>query len=306
MTLTSLSKSPNPKSPARRRGIALALTGAVLWGGSGVAGQYILQDCAFATEWLVGVRMLISGALLLLIDLAAYRQDIFVVFRGRRDRLETIAFAIFGMLGVQYTYFAAIKFSNAATGTILQYLMPVVIVSWTALRTRRRPPFGELACVALAVLGTFLLVTHGSLTSLAISPPALFWGLLCAFAAAFYTVQPKHLICKYRPTLIVGWGMLVGGAAMAAATRPGLWSGCWTPLSSLAFLYLIAFGSVAAFTLYLGSTRYIQPGEAGVLASVEPLTAIVLSVALLGASFGVLDLLGSACILATVVLLARR
>ena len=202
MTLTSPSKSPNPKSPARRRGIALALTGAVLWGGSGVAGQYILQDCAFATEWLVGVRMLISGALLLLIDLAVYRQDIFVVFRGRRDRLETIAFAVFGMLGVQYTYFAAIKFSNAATGTILQYLMPVVIVGWTALRTRRRPPLGELACVALAVLGTFLLVTHGSLTSLAISPPALFWGLLCAFAAAFYTVQPKRLICKYRPTLI--------------------------------------------------------------------------------------------------------
>ena len=42
------------------------------------------------------------------------------------------------------------------------------------------------------------------------------------------------------------------------------------------------------------------------LASVEPLTAIVLSVALLGASFGVLDLLGSVCILATVVLLAQR
>ena len=34
--------------------------------------------------------------------------------------------------------------------------------------------------------------------------------------------------------------------------------------------------------------------------------AKLLSVALLGASFGVLDVLGSACILATVVLLARR
>jgi len=153
LTSPSSSKSPDRSNQAgmRRRGILLALTGAVLWGGSGVAGQYILQDCAFATEWLVGVRMLISGALLLLIDLAVFRQDIFAVFRGRRDRLETIAFAIFGMLGVQYTYFAAIKFSNAATGTILQYLMPVVIVGWTALRTRRMPPFGELACVALAV-----------------------------------------------------------------------------------------------------------------------------------------------------------
>ena len=160
----------NPASPTppartvRRRGIALALTGAVLWGGSGVAGQYILQDCAFSTEWLVDVRLILSGAMLLLIDLAFYRQSLFAVFRERRDAIETVAFAVLGMLGVQYTYFAAIKYSNAATGTILQYLMPVVIVAWTALRTRRLPPFGELLCVALAVLGTFLLVTHGSLT----------------------------------------------------------------------------------------------------------------------------------------------
>ena len=69
----------NPASPTlpartvRRRGIALALTGAILWGGSGVAGQYILQDCAFSTEWLVGVRLILSGAMLLLIDLAFYR-----------------------------------------------------------------------------------------------------------------------------------------------------------------------------------------------------------------------------------------
>ncbi|MDY5365346.1 DMT family transporter, partial [Mitsuokella jalaludinii] len=153
--------SASSTPPARRRGILLALTGAVLWGGSGVAGQYVLQDCAFSTEWLVGVRLILSGALLLLIDFAAYRQDLLTVFRERRDCLETIAFAVLGMLGVQYTYFATIKFSNAATGTILQYLMPVVIVAWTALHTRRRPPAGELFCVALAVLGTFLLVTHG-------------------------------------------------------------------------------------------------------------------------------------------------
>ena len=306
MTLTSLSKSPNPKSPARRRGIALALTGAVLWGGSGVAGQYILQDCAFATEWLVGVRMLISGALLLLIDLAVYRQDIFAVFRGRRDRLETIAFAIFGMLGVQYTYFAAIKFSNAATGTILQYLMPVVIVGWTALRTRRMPPLGELACVALAVLGTFLLVTHGSLTSLAISPPALFWGLLCAFAAAFYTVQPKRLICKYRPTLIVGWGMLVGGLLFLPISKPWAFTGIWNTAAALNFAYIILFGTVIAFVCYLGSLQYIQPAETSILGSAEPLSSILLSIALLHITFTPADLLGAISILAAVILLTRK
>ena len=41
------------------------------------------------------------------------------------------------------------------------------------------------------------------------------------------------------------------------------------------------------------------------LASVEPLTAIVLSVVLFGTHFVVMDFLGSACILATVAILAR-
>ena len=298
--------SASSTPPARRRGILLALTGAVLWGGSGVAGQYVLQDCAFSTEWLVGVRLILSGALLLLIDFAAYRQDLLAVFRERRDCLETIAFAVFGMLGVQYTYFATIKFSNAATGTILQYLMPVVIVAWTALHTRRRPPAGELFCVALAVLGTFLLVTHGSLTQLAISPPALFWGLLSAFAAAFYTVQPKRLICKYRPTLIIGWGMLVGGLLFLPVSRPWDFTGLFNATAALLFSYIIVFGTVIAFACYLGSLQYLQPAETSILGSAEPLAAILLSVTLLHIAFTPFDLLGALSILAAVILLTRK
>lgn len=176
--------------------------------------------------------------------------------------------------------------------------MPVVIVGWTALRTRRRPPLGELACVALAVLGTFLLVTHGSLTSLAISPPALFWGLLCAFAAAFYTVQPKHLICKYRPTLIVGWGMLVGGLLFLPISKPWAFTGIWNTAAALDFAYIILFGTVIAFVCYLGSLQYIQPAE--------PLSSILLSIALLHITFTPADLLGAISILAAVILLTRK
>ena len=35
--------------------------GASMWGGSGVAGQYLLQDCGFSTEWLVVSRMLLAA-----------------------------------------------------------------------------------------------------------------------------------------------------------------------------------------------------------------------------------------------------
>ncbi|MBE6084445.1 MAG: DMT family transporter [Selenomonas ruminantium] len=72
------------------------------------------------------------------------------------------------------------------------------------------------------------------------------------------------------------------------------------------YAYIIVFGTVVAFGCYLGSIKYIQPAEAGMLGSLEPLAAIIFSMMFLEASFGLMDVLGTALILGTVFLLARR
>lgn len=290
----------------RTKGMMLVVFGALLWGGSGVAAQFVLQNKGFSAEWLVVVRMLLSGIILLSLDGITHFGDIFSIWKSRYDSLQLIAFALIGMLGVQYTYFAAIKAGNAATATILQYLMPIVIVLWTVLRYRRRPQLRELFCTALAILGTLLLVTHGSLSSLAISPPALFWGVLSAFAAAFYTVQPKYLLGHWRSPLVIGWGMLLGGLAFLPVCPPWDFTGIWDKYACIVFLYIIIFGTIIAFWAYLESVKYIQPTETSTLASIEPLSAIVLSALLLNVPFGLVEILGAICIMSTVFILARK
>ena len=290
----------------RKKGVLLAVAGGSFWGGSGVAGQVLLQDCGFATDWLVTVRMLLAGVILLAIDAVQHKGDIWSVWRQPRNARELLTFAWAGMLIVQYSYFACIAYGNAAAAAVLQYLMPAVIVLYVALQNRQLPRLVEMLCVLLAIGGTFLLVTHGNPATLTIPLPALIWGLVSGVSGAVYTLTPKRLIRQWRATLVVGWGMLIGGLALSLIVQPWDFQGSWTSLSSAAFLYVILFGSVLAFWFYLGSTKYIQPGEAGVLASVEPLTAIILSVLLLGQPFGWLDVLGSACILLTVFILARR
>ena len=61
----------------RNKGLIMACLGAAMWGGSGVAGQYLLQDCGFSTGWLVVSRMLIAGVVLLGLDVCFCREDIF-------------------------------------------------------------------------------------------------------------------------------------------------------------------------------------------------------------------------------------
>ena len=93
----------------------MVLLGAVLWGVSGTAAQVLFQRCGFNPGWLVTVRMSVAGLLLLtgISMKSGLRQTIFV-WHNKRDVFKLILFGILGLLGVQYSYFAAIGYGNAA------------------------------------------------------------------------------------------------------------------------------------------------------------------------------------------------
>ncbi|WP_320109026.1 DMT family transporter [Bacillus siamensis] len=293
-------------SYSRTTGIWLVLTGAILWGVSGTVAQYLFQDRHFNTEWLTSVRLLISGALLLGI---AYRKEkgrIWAVWKDRQDIVPLLLFGIFGMLGVQYTYFAAIEYGNAATATVLQYLGPAIITCFLAIRAKRMPSAKELLAVLLAAAGTFILVTHGNAGSLSISGLAVFWGISSAFALAFYTLQPHRLLKKWGSAIIVGWGMLIGGAALSLVRPPWKFEGQWSLSAYAAIVFIIIFGTLIAFYCYLESLKYLNASETSLLACAEPLSAAFLAVIWLHVPFGISEWLGTLLILATIALLSIK
>ncbi|WP_370900138.1 EamA family transporter [Chryseobacterium gossypii] len=141
--------------------------------------------------------------------------------------MQLVTFSITGMLAVQYTYFAAIKHSNAATATVLQYAGPVFIAIYLAFRNKKLPLFLEVIAIILAVAGTFLLVTHGNIGSLSISPTALFFGIASAITLAIYTLQPVKLLSKYKSSVVIGWGMFCGGVVFSFVKAPWAIEGIW-------------------------------------------------------------------------------
>jgi drug/metabolite transporter (DMT)-like permease len=291
---------------SRAKGIALVLIGATLWGISGTVAQYLFQKKDFSPEWLVSVRLLLSGFILLLFSFATGDKQMWEVWKSNTYRWSLLLFGIIGMLGVQYTYFAAIKSGNAATATLLQYLGPVFITCYIAFRSKRLPTLYEFIAIILALAGTFFLVTNGDVQTLSISKWALFWGIASAVALAFYTLQPHKLLDRWGSTLIVGWGMLVGGIGFSFLYPPWDFRGQWSYPSILAVLFVVLFGTLIAFYCYLESLKYIQAAEASLLACAEPLSAAFLSVIWLHVPFGVTEWLGAACIIATIVILSLK
>ena len=60
-----------------------------------------------------------------------------------------------------------------------------------------------------------------------------------------------------------------------------------------------------AFWCYLKSMSFVAPSVASMLICWEPLSAVILSVVLLGVTFGMVEAIGALFVFATVILLAR-
>lgn len=288
----------------RRKGLILVIIGAMLWGISGTVAQFLFQEKSFDPEWLVVIRLLSSGSLLLLYGYFKGNKNIKNILRLKKNRISLILFSIFGMLGVQYTFFAAINNGNAATATILQYLSPVLITCFYIIRNKKLPNLKELIAILLALTGTFFIITRGNLHSLYLSEATVFWGLGSALCAAFYTIHPIKLLKTFGSIAVLGWGMLIGGIAFSFIHSPFDFSGKVSASSLIAVAFIIIFGTLIAFYCYLESLKYLLPTESSVLSCTEPLSAAFVSVIWLKVTFGLPEFIGIFCIITTVIILA--
>jgi drug/metabolite transporter (DMT)-like permease len=288
----------------RTKGILLVLIAATSWGVSGTVAQFLFHQQGFSTDWLVVIRLLLAGIGLLFFSHTVGKQNIWSIWKHKYDVFGLIIFGVIGMLGVQYSFFSAIELGNAATATVLQYLAPVIIALYSCFRAKTLLVKHEVIAIVLALGGTFLLVTKGDIHTLSISGPAFTWGILSAFALAFYTLYPVRLLSKWGTILTVGWGMMIGGIGLSFIHPPWKFEGHWSLTSFIAVAFVVLVGTLIAFLCFMESLKYIKASEASLLACIEPLSAAFLAVAWLHVPFSPIEWLGALAIIATIFILA--
>ncbi|MCF0124076.1 MAG: DMT family transporter, partial [Ruminiclostridium sp.] len=169
------------------RGTLCAVLGGVCWGFSGTMGQFLSASKGVETSWIVTVRMIVAGILLLSMVAIRRTGEMTAVWRVKKDAIRLVVFAVVGLVSCQFTYLECIAWSNSATGTALNYLGQMMILFYVCLTTRRMPTRWEITALLLAALGVFFLATHGDVHRLVLSPQALFWGLLGAAMVVVYS-----------------------------------------------------------------------------------------------------------------------
>jgi drug/metabolite transporter (DMT)-like permease len=269
-----------------------------------VASQFIFQTYSFPPLALVAIRMPVAGLIL------------YAIFRPARPKARFSAFILFSVVGlwvVQYTYLLTIASSNAATGTLFQFLSLPMIAAFEILASKARATPALVVAVAIATLGTAELVAGTSTGALAllVSPLAIAAGLISAATAAYYIIASKPLLKAYGSVTVTAWGLMVGSlvatpVGLVPLSRYALPVGSGYGELLLLLSLVVVLGTVLSFLLYFKGLETISPTEAGIAAAMEPITAAVVSFLVLHVILTPFQYLGAALIFASVAIIIMK
>ncbi|MFI5959175.1 DMT family transporter [Cryptosporangium sp. NPDC051539] len=284
------------------RSFAMLVVAGICWGTGGVTGRALSAVGGVSAPAVAAYRLLIGG-LLLVVVLTVLRR----VPRGRRAWRRVGTVAVLAAL-FQASYFSAVAVSSVTVATLIAIgSAPLLVLVVDVVATRRRPDRATIRPVLLGIGGLSLLVgapTGGTLAGIALS-------LVAGGGFAVLTLLGRRPVDGLDEATTTGYGFLLGGAALATVlfVTPGNGADLSVHLGLTSVALLALLGTVPtafAYTLYFRGLRSSTAVTATVVALLEPLTATVLAVALLGEQLGVRAAAGAVVLLLSVVDTGRR
>lgn len=179
------------------------------------------------------------------------------------------------------------------------------------LGTQRFTPRLAMA-LAIGVAGVAVLVSRSlSLGGAPIEAAGAIALLIGAVTWSVASTLTRILPLPKSKGMASGTEMLAGGAMLLAGSALlGEWHGFHLSAVSMgawiALAYLIVFGSIIGFTAYLWLIHHESPTRVGTYAYVNPVVAVVVGYFLGGEPLGTRTLVGTACVLASVVTITGR
>lgn len=286
------------------RGMMLGCLGCICWGFSGVCINYLTDHYDVGDSWVGCVRLLCAGIVFLGITIAKDRASLVALFHDRRSMILTLLYAIFGMSVMQVVYVIAIRTAGAACDSLIAQTGLIYVMIFTCIRSKRMPRGSEMLCVVLAFAGVFCIATKGDVTQLVIGLVPLLFCLADGFLMFVHNTIPLEPLRKYGTMTVNSVALVLGGIFLLPVAQP--WA---VPVAFEmdGWLALVATIFVGAGLGYVFTSQGLKDAGAllGTFACVlEPVSAMVFSVIMLGVTFTFVDIVGCVFIGAMMVLLA--
>ena len=272
------------------------------WGTAATLARFIFHDLHVAPLDAVELRLAISVVLL---APWIFRHDRAHFLPRRKDIGYFVVLGVAGVAAVQVSYYTSVSNLGVGLAILIQYLAPTLIVLYDWARGRRARA-ATVAALAGALAGTALLVGGVDRQALHATPAQWAVSFSSAFFFAFYVVFSKRALDRYPPMPVLLYTFTIAVTALALVHPPAqILRAHYGPGTWALFGVLGVFSALVPFALFYTGLRDLAPAEAGILATLEPLVAVLSAGVFLGEGLRPLQWLGAVLVLAAAIIASR-
>ena len=275
---------------ARRNiGPALILLAGCFWGSMGIFVRR-LTDYGFSSIQIVAIRVtlaaLIFCMLLLIKDPSGFRISV-------KDIPLFLGLGFGSILFFTVCYFTAITMMPLSTAAILLYTSPIWIMLMSVLFFREKLTGRKLLALALAFAGCVLV---SGVSGEGMTLPGLLVGLGSGIGYGLYSILGTVALRRYSPYTVTTYTFAFAALGAWLICRPAEMLAKFAAAPNLPGLVFFCFltalvTAVIPFLAYTLGLQTVEASRAGILATVEPLVATLIGVAVFSEPLTLLSLL---------------
>ena len=275
------------------------LAAAALWGIIGLWNRQLMA-MGLSPTGIVAVRNF--GGMALLAGIFAFRDR--SVFRVKKVHLKYFfGTGIVSVVLFTVCYFSCQQLCSLAVASILLYTAPAFVVVMSAILWKEPVTKKKLLALVLTLAGCALVcgVFVGDLT---VTVSGVLLGLGAGFFYALYSIFGRYALAHYGSMTVTVWTFLFAGPASLLLIKPAEMGAVLAqPKAWLLAAALVVFSTVLPYLFYTGGLAKVEAGKASIMASLEPVVAALVGVALFSEPMSIQTLLGIVCVLAGVYIL---
>lgn len=216
-------------------------------------------------------------------------------------------FALLGVIGIagsNFTYYFTLNEINVATAIIMQYTAPVLVVLYAILSGIEKITVVKFISAFLSLLGCSLVVQIFDVNFLHFSKVGIISGIASALCWAFFNIYGKRVGNKYSVWTNLTFGLMFAGIFWLFFNPPWkIFSSGYTMVDWLIFFIFAMISVLIPYFFYFSGLKRISSSSAIITSTLEPVVAILSAWIIVEEKLSLIQIIGSAFVLTSVVLL---
>lgn len=279
------------------------ILGASCWGLIGLFVDPLYQE-GFTPWEVVAIRGIFTFVILFLFISIWFRNQL----RTRaRDHLIFAASGICSIAFFNYFYFEVFAQSNLSLAVTLLYTGPMFVALLSRVFFKEMLTPNKVLALILSLIGCAFVVQLLPFGTSSIPGSVIIMGVLSGFFYALYSIFTKPITSRYSPLTITTYTFLYTSVFMLLASPITEKASLFTSTSVLIPALLLALVStVGGYVFYTTGLKHLEASKASILATIEPVVAVISSVLFLNDALNIWQLIGILAVLYSAVLVSKR